>query len=167
MNRQEAKLRKMWELLPEDMRFDLTEAIAKLNASTATVVSAKKIAPANRSKEAEAVLSFIHKPSSIITKRCKFCNLNFGTNYVGVAFCSDECRANDLSAIGIVWDASKTAEARWEGEPPNIINPTTYSFLERFAREILNRQTAPNEQKPKPPTEQLSAIQREMKRLGM
>ncbi len=86
--------------------------------------------------EAEAVLFFLEKPARFMVKPCKReeCKEPFGTNYRGVAYCSDKCRIKELKRQGILWNPSKQPEERWGGEPPLIIPPEALKALMALAQ---------------------------------
>lgn len=85
----------------------------------------------DRSLQAEAVLAFIQKPINFVVRNCKRteCGQSFGTNYLYVGYCSDNCRAKDLAKIGIQWDHQKSARDRWGGEPPLVVPPSALQAL--------------------------------------
>jgi hypothetical protein len=82
--------------------------------------------------EAEALLQALEKPATHTIKMCKRCGEPFGTNYRGVAYCSDTCRAKALAQIGIRWDWKKSPEERWGGEPPSVLSPQLVKLLQTF-----------------------------------
>jgi hypothetical protein len=81
--------------------------------------------------EAEALLLALEKPARFMYKTCKReeCQEPFGTNYRGVGYCSDNCRAKALEKIGIRWTPGKNPEDRWGGEPPLILPPAVVKLL--------------------------------------
>lgn len=87
------------------------------------------------SRQAEAVLLFLESPAKFTTKLCKRfeCQQPFGTNYRGVAYCSDNCRARSIEEqLGIKWNWFKPEEQRWGGEPPLVIPPAALQKLQTF-----------------------------------
>lgn len=75
------------------------------------------------SREAEAVLAYVEKPSDFRTKNCKICLERFSHSYGAVAYCSDRCRAKALAEIGISWNPDKKPEERWEFQEPPLVVP--------------------------------------------
>lgn len=87
------------------------------------------------SRQGEAVLLFLEAPAKFTTKLCKRaeCRQPFGTNYRGVAYCSDNCRARSMEELlGIKWNWFKQEEERWGGEPPLIIPPAALQKLQTY-----------------------------------
>lgn len=98
----------------------------------------KEVAPTDRlaiSRQGEAVLLFLESPAKFTTKQCKraACGEYFGTNYRSVGYCSDTCRAKEISdQLGVKWDWLKPEEERWGGEPPLVIPPAALKKLNEF-----------------------------------
>lgn len=85
------------------------------------------------SRQGEAVLLFLESPAKFTTKECKRCGEPFGTNYRGVGYCSDGCRARSMEEqLGIKWNWMKPDEDRWGGEPPLIIPPSALQKLKEY-----------------------------------
>jgi hypothetical protein len=85
------------------------------------------------SRQGDAVLLFLESPAKFTTKTCKRCGEIFGTNYRGVSYCSDRCRAASMEEqLGIKWNWMKPDEDRWGGEPPLIIPPLALQKLKQF-----------------------------------
>lgn len=119
------------------------EQLAKMLASHGiedkVIEDVRESAPTHRdaiSRQGEAVLLFLESPAKFTTKYCKrpVCGEPFGTNYRGVAYCSDNCRSKHMSdLIGVKWDWLRaTDEERWGGEPPLIIPPAAYRKIRQF-----------------------------------
>jgi hypothetical protein len=102
--------------------------------------------------EAEALLLAIEKPARFIYKICKReeCKEPFGTNYRGVAYCSDNCRKKDLAKIGIRWSPEKSQEERWGGEPPLIVPPSVVKLLKDLLSQIEPTQLSYVDGSPQP-----------------
>lgn len=92
----------------------------------------------DRSREAEAVLTFVDKPLTFIKKACKTCGRGFLVDRSNVSCCSDKCRADALKVLGIDWDWAKPPESRWyfsyQGDKvtnePLVVGPTLLEALE-------------------------------------
>lgn len=117
----------------------LAEMMLKHGIGQEVIEDAKETAPTDRlaiSRQGEAVLLFLESPAKFTTKFCKRedCGEAFGTNYRHVAYCSDNCRAKEMSRIiGVKWDWMRaTEEERWGGEPPLIIPPPAYRKIRQF-----------------------------------
>jgi len=115
---------------PAVKNIDIKEAVAE--ASTKTV---------SKHFEAEAVLSFLHKPSGWLLKlfNREECGQPFGTNYKSVGYCSDNCRSKDLAKSGIHWNPHKSPEERWGGEPPLLIPPEAILAMANLLRKSKNK----------------------------
>lgn len=88
--------------------------------------------------EASLVLASIHNPQAKPYEHsCKQCKRKFLTTYFYDRYCSDNCRADSLAAVGIVWDPNKSQQERWQGVPPAKISPDTLVTLKKWARQIL------------------------------
>ena len=88
--------------------------------------------------QVEAVLLYLEKPSRFMMKQCKTCGEYFGTNYRGVAYCSNAHRAKTLfEQTGIRWNPHKSETERWGGEAPLIIPPAAVRKLRQFAEAVL------------------------------
>jgi len=87
----------------------------------------------------ESVLRCIEKPAAFTYKKCKRCNEMFGTNYRGVAYCSDSCRASAFEQqTGIKWNYERSSpEQRWGGEPPLVVPPAVFKKLLPWAQHIV------------------------------
>ena len=138
-----AQLRKLHALDPT--MFDLDEVLPLIepkkkgqSGTTLEQGSFPKKSSTSSWRTCEAVLQMVHQPKTMMTKMCNQCHLNFATNYVGVAYCSDSCRVAAAAAIGLVYDPkAKSEEQRWGGEPPNVVSAETYATLVEFAKKIL------------------------------
>src|SRR5690349_15351106 len=104
-----AQLRKLHALDPT--MFDLEEALSqaktrKKNSSGTSTGTEQSLTRHSSTpwRTCEAVLQLVHQPKTMMTKMCRQCHLNFSTNYVGVAYCSDSCRVAAAAAIGLVYD---------------------------------------------------------------
>lgn len=89
------------------------------------------------SRQGEAVLLFLEKPAAFTSKECKRteCGEWFGTNYRSVAYCSDFCRAKEISKqTGLKWNYNKNSFDRWGGEPPLIIPPEAFKHLKIYVK---------------------------------
>lgn len=119
----------------------LAKMLADFGIEQETIEEIKETAPTDRlaiSRQGEAVLLWLESPAKFTTKVCKreACGQPFGTNYRSVAYCSDNCRARDVSnLLGIKWDWTRaTEEERWGGEPPLIIPPAAMKNLLKYVR---------------------------------
>lgn len=93
------------------------------------------------SRQGEAVSLWLYEPHKFTTKLCKRCGEPFATNYRSVAYCSDPCRAHDISEqIGVKWNYFKSEEERWGGEPPLVIPPRALQMLLRFVLWFVDTQ---------------------------
>lgn len=75
------------------------------------------------SREAEAVIAYVHRPHEFKRVACKWCESVFAVNRANVAYCRDECRIKYLASIGIKWDPSKPQEERWDYVEPLTVPP--------------------------------------------
>ncbi|MFE1145185.1 hypothetical protein [Streptomyces rochei] len=77
--------------------------------------------------EAESVIFYIEsKGSGFKDALCKYCGGLFLHTFIGVSYCSDNCRAQKLSEYGIIWNFHKRPMSqRWnakgKGYVPKII----------------------------------------------
>lgn len=112
----------------------LAKMLAKLGVQDVPTV----IPEQEPDREAEAVLQFLEAPKTFRARECKrtICHNMFSSNYKGVAYCSNACRALDLASMGIKWDPYKDPEQRWGGEPPLIIGPEAMQKLIELAAQI-------------------------------
>lgn len=91
-----------------------------------------------RVREVDAVLSSLRVPNQLLTIQCPACHNKFQTNYAHERYCSNECRAADLSSVGITWDVNKSdAERYYPTEPPSTVSPLVYIQLVKYAHHIL------------------------------
>jgi hypothetical protein len=67
----------------------------------------------NISREAEAVIALIERPTRFTIRTCHQCKQDFAVNRANVAYCSDVCRAAQLEELGLTWDWNKPPESRW------------------------------------------------------
>lgn len=122
---------------------ELARRLAELGLDSTAVESIKDNAPETRdaiSRQGDAVLTWLEAPAKFTMKLCKRCKEPFGTNYRSVAYCSDNCRARDISEqIGVKWDwTARTEEQRWGGEPPLIIPPLALRRLLQYCRYFVD-----------------------------
>lgn len=90
-------------------------------------------------REAEAVLTSLFSPKTVITRECLSCKEKFQTNYMSEHYCSNECRVAAMAEIGIAWDPNKPEAERYEfKEPPSTIGKLTYHKLRQWAQTILD-----------------------------
>jgi hypothetical protein len=109
-----------------------------LEAPPKATSSSSAVLRQDRSREAEAVLTFVDKPLTFIKRACKVCGRGFLVDRSNVSCCSDTCRANGLKALGIEWDWSKPPESRWyfsyQGDKvtnePLVVGPALLEALE-------------------------------------
>lgn len=80
---------------------------------TARTSAKPAVARDDRSREAEALISFVHSPQTFARITCRVCGHDFLVNRANVACCSDTCRAKELEALGVKWDWDKAPETRW------------------------------------------------------
>lgn len=95
-----------------------------------------------RMLQAEGVLLHLVKPTRFVSKKCKRegCGEVFGTSYLAVAYCSDNCRAKDLEAqTGIRWNPHTDHYQNLGAERPLVIGPAAYKALVEFAEYILGQ----------------------------
>lgn len=117
---------------------ELARRLQEFGMDSETVENIKNNVPDDRdaiSRQGEAVLLWLESPAKFTMKICKrkSCSEPFGTNYRSVAYCSDNCRAKEISSqIGIKWDWLKQEEERWGGEPPLIIPPHALRMLLQY-----------------------------------
>jgi len=109
----------------------LAKMLAKLGVQDVPTV----IPEQEPDREAEAVLQFLEAPKTFRARECKraICHNMFSSNYKGVAYCSNACRALDLASMGIKWDPYKDPEQRWGGEPPLVIGAEAMQKLIELA----------------------------------
>ena len=116
----------------------LAEMLAASGVTIEEIEEIKETAPTGReavSMQAEAVLLFLESPAKFTQKQCKRteCGEYFGTNYRSVAYCSDTCRAKEVSRqIGVKWNYFKTEHERWGGEPPLVIPPAALQKIRQY-----------------------------------
>lgn len=117
----------------------LKAMLVKSGIATKEIVEqAADIAPTGReavSRQGDAILLFLEKPAAFTTKQCSRveCGEWFGTNYRSVGYCSDNCRGREISRqTGLKWDYRKDEFARWGGEPPLVIDPTSLKKLKQY-----------------------------------
>lgn len=83
-----------------------------------------------RSRDAEALLTFLRDPNLFVRRECKKCHGEFYTDYGSVSYCKDFCRIAALKDYGIVtWDFKKPLHSRWGNPIPLIVGPDTLQFL--------------------------------------
>lgn len=125
----------------DDEFWDLwDEAFPVGRIMSAAHVRAEKIATVIR--EAEGVLLSLHHGTTLEEHICKTCGKPFATNYRYNRHCSDDCLAQHLqNFLGIKWDPTKSAQERWGGEPPTIIEPATLEILKKWAQAIISLPT--------------------------
>lgn len=70
------------------------------------------------SRDAEAVMAYVHRPQEFKRVACKWCESVFAVDRANVAYCRDECRKKALAEIGIIWDPRKPQEERWDYREP-------------------------------------------------
>lgn len=154
--------------LKERKRLKALEIVASLGIDTSTYVftPAKDLDehPENLARQGEAALAFLAKPSGFTTKECLYCKEYFGTDYNSVGYCSNNCRDKDFfnqTGYKVNW-ASKSDVARWNGEPPLVIDPETLKHLAQWYHQLKSQiesqtpvQTVPEPQS----TELLNVVQ--------
>jgi hypothetical protein len=114
-------------------------AILGISVEEAAAKIEETATPERMQNEAEATIAYAYDVGDWLDKKCKNCNRPFATNYKYVAFCSMKCRKQDLEAIGIQWDPSKTEEQRWEGlgvQVPGVVPPAAILALQNLARKF-------------------------------
>lgn len=108
---------------------ELAALLAKHNIKPAEadpVVAEASIDPPDmvRFRAEGALYSLQYPMSRMLTRRCKWCNDPFRTNYQGQAYCGNACMAKHLrDHFGIAWTpANQVKKERWEVRvPPQII----------------------------------------------
>lgn len=105
-------------------------------------------------KEAEFVLLYLTLPDPGKANKveCKWCNLEFITNYAYQRYCSTECLKAALLDRGLEWNPDKPLEERWHGEPPAAIKPATLTVLHKWAEQVVAYETD-SSQRPQEPSE--------------
>lgn len=101
-----------------------------------TSVAAHRI---SESDKLEGVLASVRRPGDFTYRVCKRpeCRAPFGTNYVSVAYCSDNCRIREFEKLtGCTW-TPKAPEERWGGEPPLIIPPDVVYRMFEYSKTLL------------------------------
>lgn len=91
---------------------------------------------------AEAVLQHLLKPQQFIMKTCRNpeCAQKFSTNYTGVSYCSDACRAKVIQELtGVRWNPMIDRWERLGAQPPLIVSPEAYKCLIEFAEVLLKQ----------------------------
>src|SRR5215203_5985047 len=101
--------------------FKLLEKLAAAEGGTVDLSVIEKLRQGSNysTKEAETVLRSLHKPHAYVKKRCKRqgCDNIFETNYCSVSYCSDQCIAADMRALGLDYDPYRMK--RWESSMYN------------------------------------------------
>ena len=105
------------------------------------------------SRQGEAVLLFLEEPAKFTAKLCKRCGEPFSTNYRYVAYCTDICRAKEISSqTGVSWDWMKSENERWGfKEPPLVIPPQAFKKLQKYVAVLQSRslvETEPTQPQP-------------------
>lgn len=122
----ETRRQRMAQLLAEDDDDELLKLIQKEPEKTQEEINEEQA----KSREAEAVLSFLRNPNLFVKRFCRQCHGEFFTDYGCVSYCSDPCRAAALHSMGIInWDTKKPLEKRWGNPIPLIVGPETLVFL--------------------------------------
>lgn len=102
-----------------------------------------------RELEMEAVLFYIEKKGhGFQDSICSYCELPFAHTYLGVAYCSEQCRAARLHELGIAYNINgKTEHERWninnKGWMPKIIGPEAYQAIKMQAPDYKEEETTP------------------------
>jgi hypothetical protein len=91
------------------------------------------------SREAEAVMAYVHRSHEFKRVACKWCEGVFAVDRANVAYCRDECRAKALAEIGIVWDPRKPQDERWDYREPLTVRPQALVVAD-LAVEVLAQQ---------------------------
>jgi hypothetical protein len=91
------------------------------------------------SRDAEAVMAYVHKPDTFKRVACKWCESVFAVDRANVAYCRDECRKKALAEIGIVWDPRKPQEERWDYREPLTVRSEALVVAD-LAVEVLTQQ---------------------------
>lgn len=118
------------------------------------------------SRQGEAVLLFLESPAKFTTKECKRCGSPFGTNYRGVGYCSDGCRARSMEEqLGIKWNWMRPDEDRWGGEPPLIIPPAALQKLKEYVEFFASIPHIQTERESPADREYLQSIESELQQV--
>lgn len=115
------------------------EAAAKMQADLqkAAQETQQKDYQQAKIREANAVLTSLYNVTTVVMRTCPECSEKFQTNYKYSRYCSNECLKAALKKRGLAWHPEKSAEDRWQGEPPATISPPTLKVLVQWARAIL------------------------------
>jgi len=94
----------------------------------------------NSSREAEAVIAYLERPSVFVERSCKNCSKDFLVNRGNVTLCSDACRATYLlREYGIEWDWNKQPNERYYYRIPGIETQWDYPDTPKGRQERLER----------------------------
>jgi hypothetical protein len=94
--------------------------------------------------EASLVAYSLDNPTAVMTVECRRCKENFQTNYRFQKYCSLECLEIAMLKRGLHWDREKPLHERWQGLPPQTIQPETLKQLLVWAREIVRQAENPD-----------------------
>jgi len=124
----------------EARRREQLAALFGMDAPPPSESAPLRIAHENGSREAEAVIAFLDRPTTFVERSCQNCGKDFAVNRGNVSLCSDTCRAAFLlEKFGIVWDWNKPPNERYYYRIPGIETQWDFPDTPKGRAERLER----------------------------
>jgi hypothetical protein len=137
---------------PKSGAAKIADILAKFNIETPEPIRV----PENDYHSDDALTAFVGAPAAFQANRCLECKKPFAHNQrirhgSRVGYCCDVCRAESFEkSTGIKWHAVEIGKEPWDGDPPLIITPLQFKWLQSLNEWFVKNQTVLEIQGPEP-----------------